>query len=108
MSILTNVRYVNEHNYLTPFNIIEFSETNSFKDKSKSFIFNSGKKVVDFLKQPETKIASLVSYWAVEVTITSFAMYAFIKLGMIGTAFMSLLLLAYITYATFGVIGEIL
>jgi hypothetical protein len=82
-------------------------EDKSFKFKTKDFINDSTKKVYSFFKRPETKIASLVSYWAVEATFTLFAFYSFVKLGMIGTAALSVLLFAYITYATFGVIGEV-
>lgn len=79
----------------------------SFLHKAKDFTISSSRKVSGFFSKPETKISALVSYWAVEATITAFGIYAFIKLGMFTPVVMSLLLLAYITYATFGVIGEV-
>jgi hypothetical protein len=79
----------------------------NFFVKAKDFTLSSGRKINNFFARPETKISALVSYWAVEATITAFGLYAFIKLGMATPVIISLLLLAYITYATFGVIGEI-
>ena len=79
----------------------------NLRSKIKSVTFNSAKTVKDFFSKTETKVSALVSYWAVEATITAFGVYAFLKLGMITPVILSLLLLAYITYATFGVIGEV-
>jgi hypothetical protein len=97
--------YTTSFDLYYPFN----SDQNSFKflRKAKSFTLSSTQKVSHFFSKPETKISALVSYWAVEATITAFGVYAFIKLGMFTPVFISLLLLAYITYATFGVIGEV-
>lgn len=63
-------------------------------------------KVVEFFQRPETKIASLISYWAVEAVISAMAIYAFMTLSMYGSAFAMLIMLAYLSYATFGVVGE--
>jgi len=76
---------------------------NKFKNTTKLY----SSKAINFLKKPETKVASLISYWAVETVVSTAAIYAFVMLHMYGSAFAMLILLAYLTYATFGVIGEV-
>jgi len=86
--------------------LVQYSSAKSFISKIKSFSGDAVKKTVDFLKKPETKIASLVGYWASEMVITVLAVYAFIVLSMYGAAAMMAFMMAFLSYSTFGVIGE--
>lgn len=74
---------------------------------TKDFIKDLYKKIYDFFNKPETKLAALFSYWATEAVVTLASMYAFLTLGMWPAAGFSFAIFAYLTYATFGVIGEV-
>jgi hypothetical protein len=71
------------------------------------FIKDLWDKMYQFFKKPETKLAALFSYWATEAFITAMAVYAFMSLGMWPAAAFSFAIFIYLTYATFGVIGEV-
>lgn len=78
----------------------------TFTGKIKNISIKTKNKTLNFLKKPETKIASLVGYWAAETVFTVAAIYAFLTLHLYIPAATALFLIAYLTYATFGVIGE--
>jgi hypothetical protein len=83
------------------------SKRQDILNKVKNTTKDYSSKLYKFVQKPETKIASLMSYWAVETVFSVAAIYAFVALGMYGSAVAMLLLLAYLSYATFGVIGEV-
>jgi hypothetical protein len=83
------------------------SKRQDILNKVKNTTKDYSSKLYKFVQKPETKIASLMSYWAVETVFSVAAIYAFVTLGMYGSAVAMLLLLAYLSYATFGVIGEV-
>lgn len=95
-------------NYYTPYldKYYSYSYSASRLDRIKDFTFKTKDKLVDFFNKPETKIAALVSYWAIETVFTVAAIYAFLTLHLYLPAITALFLIAYLSYATFGVVGE--
>ena len=79
----------------------------SFFSRTKELVSSGASRTKEFLAKPETKVASLVSYWAVETLVTALGIYAFLSLGMYAPAVVSACILGYLTYATFGVIAEV-
>lgn len=75
--------------------------------KSKNLTKLTFNKTKNFFAKPEVKVGSLISYWATETLVTALGIYAFISMGMYVPAAFSVLILAYLTYATFGVINEV-
>lgn len=102
-----NTTYLIEDPFYTISNKLDlYQPPTNFTGKIKNITVKAKNKTVNFFSKPETKIASLIGYWAGEMVFTVIAIYAFLTLHMYLPAVTALFLVAYLTYATFGVIGE--
>lgn len=117
MTIITSTPYasffdrIKTHGLDTNSDIVyiptQYISDDTFFTKSKNLTFLTFKKTKDFFAKPEVKVGSLLSYWATEALISALGIYAFISLAMYVPAMLTLLIFAYLTYATFGVINEV-
>lgn len=102
-----NTTYLIEDPFYTISNKLDlYQQPVNFTAKIKNFTVKTKDKTVKFFSKPEVKIASLIGYWAGEMVFTFVAIYAFLTLHLYIPAATALFLVAYLTYATFGVIGE--
>jgi hypothetical protein len=74
------------------------------EDKKKDKYFQ---KVIDFVKDTNTKSNALLAYWGAETIIDALVAITFFMSGSYLLAFLAFMLATYRTYAIFGVLSNV-